>query len=98
MNRAIILFLGLFLGYVTYFNFPQQFEVGQCFTEEKTGELYRALTKSERDLSFKDHWVFGPMKIESELVQANPNTLRKAGDHRIFYPSSDSLLSSKCEQ
>lgn len=92
-----MMILGLFLGYVTYLHVPQQFKVGQCFVEAKTSELYRSLTKSERDLSFKDNWFFGPMKIKAELVRPNPNTLRKVGDQRIFYPSSDNLQSAKCE-
>ena len=98
MERVVMLIVGLILGYVTYLNFPQRFDVNQCITETQTGELYRVLTKSQRDLSFKNHWVFAPMKIEAELVKPNSNTLRRVGDKRFFYPSTDNLNSANCNQ
>ena len=98
MKNAFMLILGLFLGYVAYLHFPQQFEIGQCFTENQTKELYRVVTKSARDLSFKDRWVFGPMKMQAELIKVNPNTLRISGERRFFYPSSDSLLLTECNK
>jgi len=92
-----MLIIGIVSIYASYLHFPQKYDVNQCVTEAQTGELYRILTKSQRNLSFKDHWFFAPMKIEAELVKPNPNTLRKAGDKRFFYPSTDNLVLANCD-
>lgn len=97
MKKFAALLIVLYLSYVMYLHFPQKFNEGECFLEQQTGEIYRSLTKCERDISFKDNWLFGPMKFEAELIKPNPNTLRKVGDRRFFYPSKDSLQLIKCE-
>lgn len=97
MTTAIILFLGLSFGYISYLHTPQHFTIGECFTEIETNEIYKTITKNERDLSFKDHWIFGPMKFEAVLIRPNPNTLRKLGIRRLFYPSTENLKSTQCD-
>lgn len=97
MKKILILSAGTILIYSIYLHFPQKFEVGQCFQEDSTSEIYRVLTKSQRDLSFKDNWIFAEMKIEGELIKPNSNTQRKAGEHRFFYPTTEKLELFKCD-
>jgi hypothetical protein len=83
-------------AYMSYLHFPQKFDMNECFIENKTSEIYQVKSKSKRDIGFKDNWIFAPMKLEAELIKSNPNTLRKMGDRRTFFPAKDDLSSSGC--
>ncbi len=86
----------LFLIYKSYLSYPQRFRVNQCIKQSKINEIYRVASPAHRDLSFKDHWFFGPMIIEVQVHKPNPNTNRNIGDKMIFEQADEDIVEIFC--
>lgn len=81
-----------YLIYKAYLLYPQRFEVNKCVQNSRINEIYQIKSPAHRDISFKDHWFFGPMIIETQVIKPNPNTNRSIGD-KMFFDQDDKDLS-----
>lgn len=88
--------LAIFLMYNVYLFYPQHFEVGQCIQNSRINEIYRIISPAHRDLSFKNHWFFGPMILDVQVHKPNPNTNRSIGDKIVFKQDDQDLLEIFC--
>lgn len=86
----------LYLTYRVYLIYPQRFENSQCIKHLKTNEIYRVITPAHRDISFKGNWFFGPMIIDIQVFQSNPNTNRAIRDKMIFTQDDRDLAEVVC--